>query len=119
MHRDQQLLRLATMHLAEQIPDKAGYDLNELAREYNGWPTETDEEKANLRDALRADAVRLMRRKRARRPLPDDSPLARMAGAIGTVGDAAGLARKIILAARIADAKAQAGERPAAEEAKP
>jgi CRISPR-associated protein Cmr2 len=109
----------ADTRLAEQIPDKAGYDLNELAREYNGWPTETDEEKANLRDALRADAVRLMRRKRARRPLPDDSPLARMAGAIGTVGDAAGLARKIILAARIADAKAQAGERPAAEEAKP
>ena len=106
---DLQLLALARMHLTEQIPDKAGYDLRELAREYEGWPVGSAEEKAALAGAIRADAVRLVARKRARRPAAGESPLLRMVRPAACAADLRRVADRVILASHFAEAKRQAG----------
>lgn len=57
---DELLLTWTDMHLTERIPDKAAFDLRDIALDYAGWPKNngTDE-------AIRSDIVRMLDRKRA------------------------------------------------------
>jgi len=48
---DGQLSTLAEMHARNRIPDKAAYDLRELANAYTSWPRSSDEDKAALDEA--------------------------------------------------------------------
>jgi CRISPR-associated protein Cmr2 len=98
---DEDLESLARMHLAEQIPDKAGYDLRELSRLYKGWPVEDAA-------AIPQDVTRLLKRKRIREP--EESWKAQ----IGSMQDATSVrftADKIIIARKLATAKRQASPR--------
>jgi CRISPR-associated protein Cmr2 len=116
---DRQLISLAEMHLAEQIPDKAGYDLSEMAREYQGWPNDTGQEQEDLQAAMHADAARLIARKRARRPVGDESPLLKMVKHVNCAADLAAVADRVILARHFADAISQARGKRASGEDKP
>jgi len=116
---DRQLISLAVMHVAEQIPDKAGYDLRQMAREYEGWPDKTAHEKEDLQAAIQADAARLIKRKRARRPVGDESPLLKMVKHVNCAADLAAVADRVILARHFADAISQARGKQASGEDKP
>lgn len=116
---DLQLSSLAEMHLAEQIPDKAGYDLRELAVGYEGWAHETAGEKEDLGAAIRADAARLIARKRARRPAEKESPLLQMVKGLKGAGELRAVADRVILAGHFAEAMSQARGKVAAGEEKP
>lgn len=65
---DGQLSTLAEMHARNRIPDKAAYDLRELANAYTSWPRSSDEDKAALDEAIRADVELLLKRKRVTDP---------------------------------------------------
>jgi CRISPR-associated protein Cmr2 len=98
---DEDLESLVRMHLAGQIPDKAGYDLRELSRLYKGWPAEDAA-------AIPQDVTRLLKRKRIR--APEESWKAQ----IDSMVDAASVrftADKIIIARKLALAKRQASPR--------
>ena len=110
---DRQLSSLAEMHLAEQIPDKAGYDLRELARGYEGWAHE------DLAAAISADARRLIARKLARRPAEKESPLLRMVEGVRSARELSAVADRMILAGHFAEAIRQARGKGTAGEEKP
>ncbi len=57
---DKEIAQLADLHERNLISDKAGYDLRELAREYGAWKSGPE----LLAEAVRADARRLLSRKR-------------------------------------------------------
>ena len=116
---DLELSSLAEMHLAEQIPDKAGYDLRELAAGYQGWAHQTAGERADLAAAIRADAARLIARKRARRPAKEESPLLKMVEGVTCAGELSAVADRLILAGHFAEAMSQARGKSAAREEKP
>ncbi len=116
---DLQLTSLAKMHLAEQIPDKAGYDLRELARGYEGWARKTTAEKEDLAAAIGADAERLIARKRARRPAEEESRLLQMVKGVSCAEELRAVADRVILAGHFAVAMSQASGASAGVEAKP
>jgi CRISPR-associated protein Cmr2 len=116
---DLELSSLAEMHLAEQIPDKAGYDLRELAAGYQGWAHQTAGERADLAAAIRSDAKRLIARKRARRPAKEESPLLKMAEGVTCAGELRAAADRLILAGHFAQAMSQARGKSGAGEEKP
>ncbi len=55
---DARLVEWANMHLTEKLPDKAAYDLRELAKDYAGWPVSEQTDKA-----VEKDIERLLSRK--------------------------------------------------------
>ena len=117
---DHEIVALAQMHLAEQIPDKAGYDLRQMASEYSGWPHDTAQRRDHLTVAIRADAARLVARKRARRLLPGEaSPLLQMVEALDSAAGLEDVAARVILSRHIADALSQAQGSPVAAEKTP
>ncbi len=98
---DHDLESLARMHVEEKIPDKAGYDLREMALFYDGRPPADAA-------AIQPDMIRLLKRKRIRDP--EESWKAQLQ----SVTDASSLrltADKIILARKLATAKRQASPR--------
>lgn len=52
-------------HCSDQIPDKAGYELRDLALRLEGSRAETNEDKIALDRAKRSEAIRILHRKRA------------------------------------------------------
>ncbi len=62
---DERLQKWAKMYNDEKLPDRAAYDLNEMAEDYRNWKTSTDDERENLGRIICDDALRLLRRKRA------------------------------------------------------
>lgn len=60
---DFRLFRWAAWFSSGQLPNKVAYDLHELARQYDAWPTDTEAQRNNLKDALRVDGLRLLARK--------------------------------------------------------
>lgn len=65
---DERLKSWAKMHLNDKLPDKAAYDLRQLAEEYRGWAEISH-------DFLEKDVRRLLKRKRAGRGTKDISDL--------------------------------------------
>lgn len=113
---DEQLTTLAEMHEKEEIPDKAAYDLRELAREYEGWPRKTEQERADLDEAIRADVKRLMKRKRVARLEVWDAVLAgAQDGKEWSGGGVRRMAERVIVARRIHASERQAAGPATAE----
>lgn len=105
------LVHLAALHQAEAISDKAGYELAELARLADGAGREA---LPGLRAIQRSEALRILRRKRAKRgrePLAEEA-LTWLTAHLGE--DPATLGREMAIAGLIARAKTQAA--PGAEE---
>lgn len=105
---DVRLKKWAEMHRTNQIPDKAAYDLRELARQYTAWSVATPDQKEDLTKALRGDALRLIKRKRGNR---GDAGLSDLEGLLGVVHSAEEIhdvANEVILSRRIAAAERQA-----------
>src|SRR5262249_5319037 len=96
------VLDLVTLHLADAVPDKAGHELTELDRAVPELP-----------DVQRSEALRILRRKRAKRGKEKvaEAALLRLEGSLRHV-PAAALGREITLAALIARAKRQAAPSP-------
>lgn len=61
---DRRLAAWAGMLDRGTLPGKAAYDLRGLAQDYDHWPTKETAQRLALRDAIRADARRMLRRKR-------------------------------------------------------
>ncbi len=100
---DESLQSWARLLLARLIPDKAAYDLRELARDYEHWPPGVA-----LANALRSDALRLLKRKRTgwtERALAKIESLVERAA---SAADLRQIADEIIVARRIASALDQA-----------
>jgi|WetSurMetagenome_2_1015567.scaffolds.fasta_scaffold00499_25 CRISPR-associated protein Cmr2 len=57
---DRKLDKWASMHLNNELPDKAAYEMRELARVYGNWNGIEREELENL---IKADAARILKRK--------------------------------------------------------
>lgn len=99
------LARLVALHQADEVPDKAGYELAELAR----LADDADPEALlALRPIQRSEALRILGRKRAQRGQEkiDQKDLAEHLGE-----DPAVLGRELVIAALIAKAKSQAAPR--------
>ncbi len=103
---DGTLARLAELHLADRIPDKAGYQLRELSTAYETWPQGTDEDKEKLRSAITGDVRRLIGRKR-RSEGDATSPLEEHFTDVATAQDVRRLAEQVIFARRLANVIAQ------------
>jgi CRISPR-associated protein Cmr2 len=115
---DLQLQRLVEMHALNEIPDKAAYDLRQLALDYTGWPHKTNEEQVALDEAIRADVKRLMKRKRVANPEVWDTVLVAGQGEKRwTAEGVRSMAERIIVARRIHASRRQASGQPAAGEA--
>ncbi len=86
------------------LPDKVAYDIRRVARLYETWPAEKQDEIATRQRALQADLARLLSRKRseARRKV---EPLLK---AIACPDAAIDLAHRIIIAGVIQEAQQQA-----------
>lgn len=99
---DRQLQRLVEMHARNEIPDKAAYDLRQLALDYTDWPHQSEEQQAALDEAIRADVKRLMKRKRVANPeVWDTVLLAGQGDARWTAEGVRTMAERIIVARRI------------------
>jgi CRISPR-associated protein Cmr2 len=57
---DRKLDKWANMHLNDELPDKAAYEVRELARVYGNW---NEIKKEDLKDLIKADAARILKRK--------------------------------------------------------
>jgi hypothetical protein len=57
---DKKLEKWAKMHLNDELPDKAAYEVRELARAYGNW---SEIKKEELEDLIKADATRILKRK--------------------------------------------------------
>ena len=111
---DRQLQRLVEMHSLNEIPDKAAYDLRQLALDYTDWPHKTEEEQVTLDEAIRADVKRLMKRKRVANPeVWDTVRLAGQGEARWTAEGVLSMAQRIIVARRIHASRRQASGQPA------
>src|SRR6185295_3245084 len=62
---DGRLQTFIRWHCADEIPDKAGYELRYLALQLEGSKAETNEDKVSLTRAKRSEAVSTLQRKRA------------------------------------------------------
>ena len=61
---DERLMNWTKMHLNDELPDKAAYDLHELAKDYKNWEGVSKEELSKL---IAKDALRLLKRKKSGR----------------------------------------------------
>ena len=110
---DERLLKWAKMYDDEELPDRAAYDLHELAEDYRNWKTSTDEERMNLSRIIRDDALRLLMRKRAghgKEFLKDEviSDFKKMLNGIESYEGICRLANELIIARRISSSIKQA-----------
>ena len=58
---DRKLEMWAKMHLNNELPDKAAYEMRELAEVYRNWK---ETERENLQNLIKADATRMLKHKR-------------------------------------------------------
>lgn len=110
---DERLLKWAKMYDDEELPDRAAYDLHELAEDYRNWKTSTNEERMNLSRIIRDDALRLLMRKRAghgKEFLKDEviCDFKKMLNGIESYEGICRLANELIIARRISSSIKQA-----------
>lgn len=105
---DKRLQRWADLHFHNLIPDKAAYDLRLLLRDYSEWPTETKEQCDTLTEALRCDALQMLKRKRGRKGDEGLDKLEALLQSIKSLADAHQVVEEILVARRIADVRRQA-----------
>jgi hypothetical protein len=94
--------------LSGGLSDKAAYDLHELARDYDRWPAETDQDRRTLARAIQADATHLLAHKEREE---DDARVRELEGLIAVAANARELAetaKELLIARRIASAQRQA-----------
>lgn len=107
---DENLLEWARLLRDRKLPQRAAYDLRRLAVDYENWPAE---EAAKV--AMRADAVRLLRRKRGTDGVADTALLEKLLAQVNTPKDLDDLALRVLVARRIASGKEQSRNREAAK----
>jgi CRISPR-associated protein Cmr2 len=97
---DKRLRSWAEMHLKDKLPDKAAYDLRQLAEEYRGWA-------GISHDFLEKDVRRLLKRKRAGQGTKDISEvdLTELMKDVKSHDDLIRRAKELVLARSIAEAK--------------
>ena len=110
---DERLLKWAKMYENEELPDKAAYDLHELAEDYRNWETSTDEERKNLGSVIRDDALRLLKKKKSghgKESLKDEviEDFRNMLNGIDSYEGISRLANELIIARRISSSLKQA-----------
>jgi hypothetical protein len=110
---DKRLLKWAKMYDDEELPDRAAYDLHELAEDYRNWKTSADEDRTNLGSIIHDDALRLLKRKRAgnsKEVLKDEviKDFKNMLKGIETYEGINRLANELIIARRISSSMKQA-----------
>jgi CRISPR-associated protein Cmr2 len=106
---DERLSNWARMHYEEKLPDKAAYDIRELAKDYRGWKGITGKELGKL---IAADAKRLLRRKKAGgdgKSLTQDQ-IDGLLNCVDSYETIRGLADQLILARKLAGAMRQSEE---------
>jgi len=114
---DERLMEFAGMHRNEQLPDKAAYDIRELAEVYKDkeWGRLAPEEFGTL---IAADARRLLKRKKAggdSNSLTQEQ-IADLLNGVDSYKAICGLADQLILARKLAGAMKQAEGKTQVEE---
>ncbi|MCX6678862.1 MAG: type III-B CRISPR-associated protein Cas10/Cmr2 [Methanothrix sp.] len=114
---DERLLKWANMHCRDELPDRAAYDMRELAEDYRNWSASTEEEKKALGSIIYADALRLLKRKRAghggeaiKEEIVKD--FKEMLSGVDSYEKITRLANELIIARRLASAIKQANRKP-------
>ncbi len=101
---DREIQQLAGLHDQNLISDKAGYDLRELARLYKAWKTDA----TFSAEAVRADAKRLLSRKRGGQQPALPESLFESIDRVGSARELEKLAERIVLGRVFANAIRQA-----------
>jgi CRISPR-associated protein Cmr2 len=105
---DAAILRWARLMIAEAIPAKLPYDLRNVARLYEGWPSET------CKSAVQQDVIRVIRDKQprsGRRHMPEIEQ--RIHEQVSGSQSLHRFTEELLVARQFAMALQQAGERPA------
>lgn len=105
---DKRLLHWADLHFHNLIPDKAAYDLRLLLRDYEGWRTTTEDQRKTLTEAMRHDAIQMLKRKRGRKGDEGLDKMETLLQGINSLEDARQIAEEILVAKHIAKAIQQA-----------
>lgn len=108
---DKKLEKWANMHLENVIPDKAAYEMRELAGVYGNWK---GTEKEELKNLIKADAARMLKRKRpggAEGKKIDSNDLDFMLDGLDSCKKIRHLADEIILARKLSEVMKKAGKR--------
>jgi CRISPR-associated protein Cmr2 len=107
---DEQLLEWADVLREGLVPQRAAYELRQLAREYSDWPPE----KIDLVPAaLLSDATRLLKRKRGESGAIDEERLEKLLAGADSPMELEKTAVRLLVARRVARAKEQSGGRKA------
>ena len=114
---DERLLKWANMHYKDELPDRAAYDMRELAEDYRNWSASTEEEKKALGSIIYADALRLLKRKRSAHGgevIKDEimKDFKEMLSGVDSYEKITRLANELIIARRLASAIKQANMEP-------
>jgi CRISPR-associated protein Cmr2 len=108
---DRKLERWAKMHLNNELPDKAAYEMRELAEVYGNW---NGTKKENLQNLIKADVARMLKRKRpggAEDKKIDPKDLDFMLDGLDSCKKIRHLADEIILARKLFEVMKKAGKR--------
>ncbi len=112
---DARLHRWIDLFQAGALPDKAAYDLQALAREYESW-REIELTPGAFGELMRADALRVLRKKQMKEA-EGKAELELLLGIIAAPKDLVRLAAELQLARHLAVELARAGEAPSSEPA--
>lgn len=108
---NQRMANAVSWHMGNLLPDGVGYALQKLAEFYEGWP-----DGQSRTEAMRADAKRVLARKRSTAAKDQLTAFDHMDGfvdAMGAPDDLRQLATELIIARRIAKATEQANPKVA------
>ncbi len=106
---DENLLTWARLLREGKLPQRAAYHLRRLAADYENWK---DTKAAG--EAMRADAVRMLRRKRGTGGAADTALLEELLAHVEKAENLVKLGDRVLVARRVARGKEQAGNREAA-----
>ncbi len=102
---DVRLTKLAEFLLDGAIPNRVGYDLEQVARLYEGWPS------ATVAEAIRRDALRVIARKQPRGESRMDQIASLVSESVADTATLLELSRELAIARQIAVGFKQAGAR--------
>lgn len=102
---DERLAEWVRMYLDEKLPDKAAYDMRQLAEDYKNWGDISQ-------DLLMKDVKRMLRRKRASRGTTEinDDDMRKLMEGVTSQKELCMRAEEMVLARSIAEVKKQTGE---------
>jgi CRISPR-associated protein Cmr2 len=102
------LTEWVTLHIDNEISDKAAFDLRDISHIYKGWPVETEAQKEALASAIQAHASLALRRKESSEKSEGIKEIKNLINDISCADDLKKLAEEIIIARHIAKVKEQA-----------